>query len=450
MASKPIREFDPEDDDAIDFTDLEEVETGPSPYCEFLTGAAGTGKSYEINRRLEDDPSYALVCATTGIAAINLGENVTTINAALKYFDTDSLMDAYINGFITQRLNKLYKQGYKNIVIDEVSMMAADQLDIIMRALDQLAEYATVRKPMGLILTGDFCQLPPVKAQWAFESESWPRFEANTVRLTTSWRQANPNFQLALQAMRKGAGADGVEALASCQLEYATNNSLDFPGTTLVSKNDEVERFNWACHSKVKGQMTTAPSSRWGKQKGEWKLIPEALQVKLGSYVMILANSKFNYDEQEYQSKYEYVNGDCGYVEDFDPTSGVYHVRLRRSGRVVGVTPVTRKNEEKELTAFHQSADSGKAYYDEQRKRWIVGEVTYAPLRLAYASTVHKSQGLSLDAVQINLTNAFFGSPAMAYVALSRCRTPEGLRIVGSKELLAKRVCTDPKVIRFL
>jgi ATP-dependent exoDNAse (exonuclease V) alpha subunit len=67
-----------------------------------------------------------------------------------------------------------------------------------------------------------------------------------------------------------------------------------------------------------------------------------------------------------------------------------------------------------------------------------------------YASTVHKSQGLSLDAVQINLTNAFFGSPAMAYVALSRCRTAEGLRIIGDKATLARRIKTDPKVLRFL
>ena len=88
--------------------------------------------------------------------------------------------------------------------------------------------------------------------------------------------------------------------------------------------------------------------------------------------------------------------------------------------------------------------------WDIRSRKWIVGGITYFPLRLAYATTVHKSQGLSLDNVQIDAYNHFLGSPAMAYVALSRARTPEGLRIVGDPDTFARKVKCHPEVLRWL
>lgn len=431
-----------EDDLAVDFGDSELstlIET------EFLTGSAGTGKSYEINRRISENGNYGLVCATTGIAAINLGEGVTTVNAALGYFDTESLVDSYVQGWLTKRLRKIAKLGYRNIIIDEVSMMPAEQLDVIVKAMDEVSE-------MGLVLTGDFCQLPPVKARWAFEADTWPRFEGErTTKLTKCWRQSDENFLAALAAIRRGNGDEGVELLDKCNVAYFSNNALDFEGTTLVSKNDEVERFNWVCHSKLTTPSMSVRSFRWGKQKGEWKLIPESLELKIGAYVMILANKRQRRDddlfgEDSCSDGFEYVNGDCGEVVGVDKASGVFTVKLKRDEREVKVTPITRRNEQKEKP----TDESERTFFDDVKKRWVVGEMSYVPLRLAYASTVHKSQGLSLDAVQINLTNAFFGSPAMAYVALSRCRSAEGLRIIGDKATLSRRVKTDPKVQRFL
>jgi len=423
-----------DDDLAVEFDEQPSGQVA----TEFLTGSAGTGKSYEVNRRIEVNPSYALIAATTGIAAINLGEGVTTINAALGYFDTESLIDSYVQGWLTKRLRKIAKMGYENLVIDEVSMMAAEQLDCIVKAMDEVGS-------MGLVLTGDFCQLPPIKARWAFEADCWrERFEGEHVtKLTKCWRQDDVTFLAALAAIRRGDGDQGVELLDQCSITYASNNALDFAGTTLVSKNDEVERFNWVCHSKLTTPAMTVKSFRWGKQKGEWKLVPERLELKQGAYVMILANKRWNPDDGD---GFEYVNGDCGDIVSVDKTSGVFTVALKRDGREVRVTPITRRNEQKERPAD----ESERTYFDEIKKRWIVGEISYVPLRLAYASTVHKSQGLSLDAVQINLTNAFFGSPAMAYVALSRCRAVSGLRIVGDRDTLRRRVKTDPKVLRFL
>lgn len=438
--------------------------------CSFLTGSAGCGKTYTIAQRIIADPNYALLAATTGISAINLGENVTTVNSALGYYDTESLLDNYINGRVLAKLNKLAKLGYKNLVIDEVSMMPAEQLEIITRAADDLANYSSMadREPMGIVLTGDACQLPPIKAKWFFESSVWPRYAENMTRLTKCWRQSNLDFQSALAAFRKGDGQTGVDLLDSCGVRYADNNLLDYPGTTIVSKNDEVDRFNWACHQKVHGPITRSISTRWGKQKPEWKLIPEFLQVKIGAYVMLLTNQKslplysdewFERDEETGErlsrdAGFEFVNGDCGMVVDLDPSSGVYQVRLKRDDRIVRVSQITRRNEQKEkpddLSSFDEGEMDNVPYYDSERKRWVVGVVTYMPMRLAYASTVHKSQGLSLDSVQVNLSNPFFSQPAMVYVSLSRCRDALGLRIVGTKDLLVKRTRTDPKVRAFL
>lgn len=442
-----------EDDDEVPPFDIEDDSDGDDnqPAHEFVTGAAGTGKSFEINRRLDDDARYGLVAATTGIAAINLGEGVTTINAALGYFDTQSLVDAYIRGRLIRRIRKIADDGYKNLIIDEVSMMDARQLDTITRAIGEYNGLkGTGYRKLGIVLTGDFMQLPPVKAQWAFEAESWPTFEANTTRLLKCWRQDDPNFQTALSAVRRGDGHIGASLLSETNAMFAQNNNLDYPGTTLVSRNEDVERFNWACHNGLQGRLTQSESVRWGKQKGEWKLIPDVLQLKIGAFVMILANKR----EAWQSDRFLYVNGDCGWVKDYDPTTEAYTVELKRGRKVVRVEPVTRRNEQKErpsdeIDAAKRDGKRG-PFWDEARERWVLGEVSYVPMRLAYATTVHKSQGLSLDAVQIDLTNAFFGSPAMAYVALSRCRSAAGLRIVGTAETLAKRIKTDEKVMRFI
>lgn len=454
-------------DDEVEFggDDLDDIASDRKlAYCEFLTGSAGTGKTYQIRQRLAENPSYGLLCATTGIAAINLGENTTTVNSALcGYFNTAELIDRYLSGRLVQELARLRnKLGYENLVIDEISMMPAVQLDTIVQAFDDLAKRRS--KPMGLILTGDFCQLPPVNRKgepeqgFAFYSDHWSRFEENTTKLTKNWRQADQAFLEALSQMRQGNGGCATEWLASGNLQYFSNTLIDFPGTTIVATNEEVRRINNVCHQQVQGRLTVSKPKRWGKQKSEWKLIEDELKLKVGAYVMILANASTRvatgeYDEDDkpiYRRELVYANGDCGNVVGIDSATGCLQVELKRSGKTVVVSYVTRAWEQKERPDDIGPDDPAQPYFDEEKKRWVLGTVTYMPLRLAYATTVHKAQGLTLDACQINLSNAFFGQPAMAYVAFSRCRSLEGLRVVGGRELLAKRVCVDPRVMRFL
>lgn len=421
--------------------------------CGFLTGAAGTGKSFTINRRLKEDPRYGLLAATTGIAATNLG-NAVTVNSALKYFDTESLKNSYYKGKLLKAIRDIAKQRWKRLIVDEVSMMAGEQLDILVMAFDEYNRYhADEGKELGLMLTGDFLQLPPVKAKWAFESQVWERFEKNTERLEKVWRQDNPLFLEALNRIRKGDG-EGAMMLRECGVEFSKTLDFNYAGTTLVAVNDQVDRINDIRMLGVNGKGVKVKSSRWWqegeKMPSEWKNIPDVMELKEGAYVMVLANEP---------KSFSYVNGDCGVLEEISQDGLTVRVRLKRTGDVITLGRITRKifqGEQPEVLKARKDEGLddterfwGTPYYDEEEDRYVVGEITYLPVRAAWGTSVHKSQGLTLDLVQLDPTHRFFGSPGMVYVSLSRCRRPEGIRIVGTPEMLRERVSMDEKVKRF-
>ena len=143
-----------------------------------------------------------------------------------------------------------------------------------------------------------------------------------------------------------------------------------------------------------------------------------------------------------------YVNGDLGEVVGGSETERWAEIRLQRTGEVVRVEYVRREVLQPcDAARRRELRDQGKAEaISENGKFEITGWVSYLPLRVAYASTVHKSQGLSLDRVQVNLRDAFFRSPGLTYVALSRARTAEGLRLVGSEAALLERCVCDPRI----
>ena len=148
----------------------------------YVAGAAGSGKTF-LMKSIADRHPGLLLLATTGVAAINLGG--TTVNAALSYFDTKSLQDSYINGFLAAKLGKLWKAGVRRLILDEVSMLDADQLTYLVKGIEEVngRGYVLAERDdddatppeMGLTLVGDFAQLSPVKAPYAFESSEWGR-----------------------------------------------------------------------------------------------------------------------------------------------------------------------------------------------------------------------------------------------------------------------------------
>jgi hypothetical protein len=432
----------------------------------FLTGSAGTGKTYEIKRRITADPGYAWLCATTGIAAVNLG--AATINSLLKYFDTASMEQAFMRRSLHRALLKLAAKR-RLIALDEVSMMPAEQLDMLYRALWYVNEYLGPGS-LGLVLTGDFLQLPPVNAKWAFMADCWPQFDKQTTVLDKVWRQTDETFMKAMAFARRGQGQEAVMALRACGVEFTLNMDNEFGGTTIISKNKKVDAFNDLRLSKLPGQAIAVKNDFWGRQGGEVKNnIPQRLVLKPGALVMILANSLP-----------DYANGDLAEVVGWDDDLGRFVVRVLRTGKEWPIGHITRLAKKTDPPHFKakssrypqwmsevpQTYADGNTYmvgnpepcpwdppaggvYVPNDGLYVHGAARYVPLRLAWASTVHKSQGLSLDKVQLDPRDGFFGSPGMAYVAMSRARSPEGLRVVGNPELLAGRINMDPRVERW-
>jgi hypothetical protein len=386
-----------EPEDYIDFEEAGEFATKPGPVPKrFITGEAGTGKTFTIKQEVEDDPLYATLCASTGIAAVNLG--AVTVNSLLKYFDTASLMENYERGRLQSSMAKIARSGVKNIAIDECSMIPAQQLDVFCDALSKVNGRTSSTHPLGLILIGDMCQLPPVKADWIFKASIWPEFHANTTRLTKVWRQSDPKFLSAINALRRGEGKKAAEILREIAT-FAPVTHKEWDGTTLVGKNDQVDNHNFIRLTQMKGDLYNIDSARWGKQAPEWtKHIPAKLQVKIGAYVMILTNDVSSGD-------FTYCNGDTGHIVAFEP--GYVCVELKRTGQTVRISKIhrtqTTREEPDEVKGIPTEdlpeasggrAPFGEISFDPDREVWHVGGVRFMPLRLAYASTIHKCVAL--------------------------------------------------------
>jgi hypothetical protein len=262
----------------------------------FLTGSAGCGKTYTAREIIAENPAFAIMAATTGIAGVNL--DTTTIHALLKYFDTDSLQESFRRGRIQTLLHHI-AQKFQNVLIDEASMIDKRQLDIWVDSFAEVngfSDMAAKGRKLGLILTGDFCQLPPVKADWAFDAESWPLFAAHTMRLTKNWRQGNEDFLLALQHLRAGEGHEATTILRDLVKWRSAVDMKMADSTVIMAKNEMVDRHNKMSLRDLPGPYINVPAKRGGKQLRPWEdpdrngLIPDVLQLKEGAYVMILTN----------------------------------------------------------------------------------------------------------------------------------------------------------------
>lgn len=428
--------------------------------CARLIGCAGTGKTYQLISRTAADPAYGLLSSTTGVSAVNLG--AITVHSTLKFSDTISLRDAYLCGRLARTLHDI-GQRYRNLIIEEYSMLHGDQLDLIYRGVQEANRYADMAdRPLGILLVGDLAQLPPVKGPWVFTADSWSAFADNTERLDKVWRQDGGPFLDALNLLRAGDGGGAAHTLTLAGAQWRTQLDNEFDGTTILPKNDMVNRYNQLALGRVVGKAFTLTSRRWGMQRREWGEnarthewgIPPRLELKIGALVMVLANS----------SDFSVVNGDTGHVEDLGEgieSNGQVMVRLLRTGALTPIAKIVRAVEETDKPAdWPDSAprldDTGGAVWHaaphRRRKsgRYVTGQIEYMPLRLASATTVHKSQSLTLDRIQLDFRDRFLGQPAMLYTACSRVRTLAGLRLVGSPERFAAQCQIDERTVPWI
>ncbi len=367
----------------------------------FLTGEPGAGKTYTIDlfkKWLRDQDRYYAITASTGIAASHL--NGSTIHSfcgmgikkGLTLQDLDKIRYNYWN---IQRILPV-----EVLVIDEISMLDAINIEDVNKVLQGIKQN---EKPFGgiqAVFVGDFFQLPPVakneiKVRFAFESDAWKAADPKVCYLTEQHRQSDSEFLDILTNMRASKMTEEQRArLLSCQ-------TADIPETILFTHNADVDRINQTELAKLPGEKYTYKMQSGGvdflvENLKKSCLSPEELELKEGAVVMLTRN---NFEEG-------YVNGSIGKV--ISMTENSIGIELK-NGRVIYPAKAEWSYEEKGVT-----------------KAWI----KQYPLRLAWAITVHKSQGMSLDSASVDLSKAFeFGQ---GYVAVSRVKTLAGLHLHGA------------------
>ncbi len=370
----------------------------------FLTGAPGAGKTYVLNqfiRQATRAGKNVAVTASTGIAATHIGG--TTIHSWSGLGIKDFLSDwdrERLQG--TDRLIKRYNAA-DVLVIDEVSMLHGKRLDMVNEVAKLLRKNDAPFGGLQVILVGDLFQLPPISrggemVDFAHLSAAWAELNPAVCYITEQHRQQSDQLLDLLEAMRRGEVNELHEA--ALQERLREKRPGDLVATRLYSHNMDVDSINQKhlddiLHDGKLYQMVTTGQAPKIESLVKSVLAPEALVLKPGAEVMFVAN---NFPAG-------YVNGTRGKVVDF--TDNLPIVALA-DGREVKVERHSWKLEEDGKTR---------------------AEVAQLPLRLAWAITIHKSQGMSLDAAEIDLSRSF--TPGMGYVALSRVRSMDGVYLTG-------------------
>lgn len=395
-----------------------------------VTGLAGSGKTYRIRKILESDSSWGLVTATTGVAARILGPKVPTINSALGFFDQESLERVYTDGTLRKNIRTL-RTKYDRLIIDEASMLSSEMFDRILLACEA--------EDMGLVLVGDFLQLPPITKDfkppsWLFNSKHWARFinfGKNVVRLQTQHRHTNPDFVKGLNLLRAGKGEQALPHLQKAGVTFpqvpTVGSTDDFDGVVVVATNTAKDIVDNKRYEAIEAEEVTYNTERWGQQRKEWSEIADCVSLKVGCRVMILRNL---YQEKDGKTTLTQANGETGIVLSLNPA---YVTVQRDDGSVVDVAMQKTDNAIRRTILNHDHSRLTETI------QAATGGVDYLPLCRAFAMTTHKCQGLTITTkTQIPVwRDLFWKTRAMVYVAASRVKNPEDLSIVGADMLWA-------------
>lgn len=407
----------------------------------FLTGKAGTGKTTFLNHLRESSSKMMVVLAPTGVAAINAGGN--TIHS---FFQLP--LSPYVpgQGFIGNekrfyRFNKLKRRiiaSMSLLVIDEVSMVRPDILD----GIDSiLRRYRHSQLPFGgvqLLLIGDLRQLPPVvkeeewqllsphyESMYFFESHALKRAGFQTIELTSVFRQSDQEFISILNNIRDGkADRETIKRLNSRFIPDF--NPADSEGYIRLTTHN---RLASGVNSQKLSELKTKPRSYQALIKGEFPepLFPveKNMTLKVGAQVMFVKN--------DIGADRRYYNGMLGTVTALDDDK--ITVRSLKTGNEIEVERVVWEN-----TRYVVNES------EKEIRQESIGEFMQFPLRLAWAITIHKSQGLTFEKAIIDAALSF--APGQTYVALSRCKSLEGL-VLGRK-IPVGAIITDSTINSFV
>lgn len=393
----------------------------------FFTGCAGTGKSFLLNhiiRSLPKDGTF--VTASTGIAAVAIGG--TTIHSFAGIGLGDLPTAELVSRVKSSRDARKRWQTCKTLILDEVSMIDGDLFD----KLEAVARgVRDSHEPFGgvqLVMTGDFLQLPPVNkrghAKFCFEALTWPRCVPQVLELTRVFRQSDMDFIDILNKIRFGDCDSECTAL----LRTCINRRLPSDGiepTKLHALKASVASEN----QQRLNQLNTDPVTFCAQDVGEQRYVtilakncavPSQLVLKQGAQVMLVKNL---------HPEKGLVNGSRGFVKEMVQDDRAQDEQADQRVSPSSLWPVVHFTNGEELVMYPEK-------YQIEIQNKVVAERKQVPLILAWSLTIHKCQGMTLDRVQLSLSRIF--EHGQAYVALSRCRSLEGLALLDF----------DPSVVR--
>lgn len=388
----------------------------------FLTGEAGAGKTYVLNQYihyLKTNEVKVAVTASTGIAATHL--QGITLHAwsgiGLKEHLTKQDLEKLC---LKKRIKHNYKKT-KVLIIDEISMLHKHQLDMVDTIARYILESDKAFGGIQVVLCGDFFQLPPVSSsqlltekQFAFEAAAWHSGNFHVCYLHEQHRQKDDPLLTVLNDIRSGNA--GEHTKVPLRTRYKKEPHGATKATKLYSRNVNVDAINAHELMSLPGTektftMVTAGFSKLVEGLKKNCLAEAQLKLKIGAEVIFIKNDITN----------KYVNGTRAVVVGFDIKEG---------------WPVVKTYQNDILIAKPEA-------WQYEENGIIRATITQVPLRLAWAITIHKSQGMTLDAAEIDLGDAF--EPGMGYVALSRVRSLNGLKLMNLNEMALK---VHPKILR--
>ena len=376
----------------------------------FLTGSAGAGKTYTLNQYinyLKARKVSVAITASTGIAATHM--NGMTIHTWAGIGIKDVLTDNDLKNMKERKYLKEHLENAQVLIIDEISMLHAKQLNLVNKVLKYFKESDEPFGGIQIIVAGDFFQLPPVgkkeeqnRDKFCFMSEAWVEAKFRVCYLTEQHRQGNDYLNDILNAIR----AQNIQPEHLNALEQTQKQDIGDTFTRLYTHNMDVDSINFKHLNAIEAESRQFEATCDGNDKLIETLkssvrAPETLSLKKNAKVMFVKN---NFDMG-------YINGSLGEVigfEEDDEYGCLPKVKLT-DGTVLLVEPET----------WSVDNEAGKT----------IASFQQIPLRLAWAITIHKSQGMTLMAAEINLSHTF--EKGQGYVALSRLKSLDGLRLLG-------------------
>ncbi len=372
----------------------------------FLTGSAGTGKTYILNEfilYLKARKIIPTIVAPTGIAASHLSGQ--TIHSYFALGIRDNIDEYFIENLLGKKYLQTRFNKLKVLIIDEISMVSPNMfsaMDMILQAFKQ------TNKPFGgiqVVLSGDFFQLPPISRsddgkKFAWQSLAWKELDLQTCYLEKKFRQDDNQLIFILDEIRSGKISQKSYDILNSRLDKELD--IDFIPTKLYTHNIDVDRINNDELNKLPQEPYIFKYKSEGAKTNIEKLfksslVQEELVLKKDAVVMFIKNNPEKC----------YINGTTGVVIDFSKEN-LPIVKLS-NGYVVKV----------EYEDWSIENDKGK----------VVANISQIPLKLAWAITIHKSQGMTLDAAQMDLSKTF--EVGQGYVSLSRIKNIEGLQLLG-------------------